>query len=63
MVHFIKTRLSDGRILADKNVTDNWFSVYKENARFNFGKITWLTENSYEVVFHSKNYKVALIKQ
>lgn len=62
MTTFIKTRRSDNRELLRKSVSDNWFNVYQDRARFEGRRINRLSERAYEVIFSEKNYTVTLIK-
>ena len=62
MTTFIQTRRSDNKELCRKQVTDNWFKVYQDNARYEGRRLNWLSENAYEVIFTEKNYTITLIK-
>jgi len=62
MTTFIQTRRSDSKELFRKQVTDNWFNVYQDIARYEGRRMNWLSENAYEVIFTEKNYTITLIK-
>lgn len=63
MVTYIKTRRSDNKELGRDKITDNWFKVYQDIARFEGRRLTWLGENCYEVIFTEKDYTITLIKE
>lgn len=63
MVTFIKLRRNDNKEVCRTVVSDNWFTVYQDRARFEGRRLNWLSERAFEVIFTEKNYSVLLIKE
>lgn len=62
MITLIATRRSTQEEISRKRVTDNWWTVYQDRARYEGRRLHWLSEKAYEVIFTEKNQTVTLIK-
>lgn len=63
MLTYILTRRSDNKELDRKRITDNWWGVYQDRARFEGRRMYRLSQNAFEVIFTEKNCTVTLIKE
>lgn len=62
MITFVVTKRSTQEELSRKRVTDNWWNVYQDRARFEGRRLHWLSDKAYEVIFTEKDKTVTLIK-
>lgn len=62
MIRYIRTKLSTQEVLKDEIVSDNWWCVYKDIARYDGRRIHYYGDNKMEVIFTEKNYAITLIR-